>query len=132
MTRKDLFSRIWSLPNFPYRYENEQDKRDYYALLGYSGSNQPANFPPPSDIIYILEDMIDLYNKGDFSDSDKANLARSMHKLQGMCEYRFENSRTKAEHESFINELSEENFVLICKQVEMYMFARKLYGEGYR
>lgn len=80
----------------------------------------------------ILDDMIDLYDKKDFSEYDKSTLARSMRKLYNMCRYRFENIRTKAEHEEFINNLSEENFDSVAKQVEMFIFARKLYGEGYR
>ncbi len=132
MTRKELFNKIWSLPNFPYRYQNEQDNKDYYALLGYSGSNQPVPFSPSNDITPILDDMIDIYAKKGFSENDKSFLAGSMHKLQNMCGYRFEKARTKNEHEEFINNLSEENFISICKQVEMYIFARKLYSEGYR
>ena len=132
MTRKELFDKIWNLPNFPYRYENEEYGKDYYALLGYSGSNQPVQFSPSNDIMPILDDMIDIYAKKDFSEYDKSFLAGSMHKLQNMCGYRFENVRTKKEQEDFINQLSEENFTSICKQVEMYIFARKLYGEGYR
>ena len=68
----------------------------------------------------------------DFSDYDKSFLAGSMHKLYNMCGYRFENARTKTEHEEFINNLSEKNFDSVGKQVEMYVFARNLYGEGYR
>ncbi len=130
MTRKELFNKIWSLPNFPYRYEN--NGKYYYALLGYSGSNQPTPFSPSDDIMHILDDMIDLYDKKDFSDYDKSFLAGSMHKLYNMCGYRFENARTKTEHEEFINNLSEKNFDSVGKQVEMYVFARNLYGEGYR
>ena len=132
MTRQELFNKIWSLPNYPYRYIGEHDHREYYTLLGYSGSNQPVDFKVSFNYIDILDDMIKIYDKEELSDSDKSALARNMHNLQRMCEYNFKDSKGKVEHEIFINELSETNFALICKQVEMYRFARELYSAGYR
>ena len=76
--------------------------------------------------------MIDIYQKSELTEADKHKLSRNMHRLQKKLDYHFDNERNKEEQKKFIEDLSNEQFKEICEQVDMYVFSRDLYKQGYR
>lgn len=132
MTREELFCKIWKLPNFLYRYSVKDKLNDFYAVLGYYCSSPPTNSSISTDYMHMLDEMIEIYQKPELTDADKNKLSKNMHRLQKKLDYHFNNERKKEEQKKFIEDLTNEQFEEICEQVDMYIFSKDLYKQGYK
>lgn len=132
VTREKLFTRIYSLHNFLYRYWDDEIKDYDYVVLGYCESSEPRDFRVTEYHTELLNNMLAIYCKEEITEDDKGALASLMHKLQRKCDYCFDDRKSKNQQKEFINALNDRQYSELCTQVDMYMYARELFGQGYR